>query len=29
MPSGEWSYDLEFGSMADFADAADRAFAAA
>jgi 2-haloacid dehalogenase len=26
-PAGEWSYDLELGSMADFADAADRAFA--
>jgi 2-haloacid dehalogenase len=25
-PAGEWSYDLEFGSMAAFADAADRAF---
>jgi putative hydrolase of the HAD superfamily len=25
-PSDEWSYDLEFNSMADFADAADRAF---
>jgi len=27
-PSDEWSYDLEFTSMADFADAADRTFAA-
>jgi 2-haloacid dehalogenase len=27
-PAGEWSYDLKFNSMADFADAADRAFAA-
>jgi putative hydrolase of the HAD superfamily len=26
-PSDEWSYNLEFSSMADFADAADRAFA--
>jgi len=25
-PSGEWSYQLEFGSMADFADAAEQAF---
>ncbi len=25
-PAGEWSYDLEFGSMADFADAVDQAF---
>jgi 2-haloacid dehalogenase len=28
-PSDEWSYNLEFSSMADFADAADRAFAGA
>jgi putative hydrolase of the HAD superfamily len=28
-PSGEWSYDLEFPSMAAFADAVDRAFASA
>ena len=27
-PSEEWSYDLELASMADFADAVDRAFAA-
>jgi putative hydrolase of the HAD superfamily len=27
-PSGEWSYDLEFGSMGDFADAVDRGFVA-
>jgi 2-haloacid dehalogenase len=27
-PAGEWSYDLKFNSMADFVDAADRAFAA-
>jgi 2-haloacid dehalogenase len=27
-PAGQWSYDLKFNSMADFADAADRAFAA-
>jgi putative hydrolase of the HAD superfamily len=26
-PSDEWSYDLEFNSMGDFADAVDRAFA--
>jgi putative hydrolase of the HAD superfamily len=26
-PSGEWSYDLEFPSMGEFADAVDRAFA--
>ena len=26
-PAGTWSYDLEFPSMADFADAVDRAFA--
>jgi 2-haloacid dehalogenase len=26
-PSGEWSYDLEFASMGDFADAVDQAFA--
>jgi putative hydrolase of the HAD superfamily len=26
-PSGEWSYNLEFNSMADFADAVGRAFA--
>jgi putative hydrolase of the HAD superfamily len=26
-PSGDWSYDLEFGSMAAFADAVDTAFA--
>jgi putative hydrolase of the HAD superfamily len=25
-PSGEWSYDLEFASMGDFADAVDQAF---
>jgi 2-haloacid dehalogenase len=25
-PSGEWSYDLEFASMGDFADAVDRSF---
>jgi putative hydrolase of the HAD superfamily len=25
-PSGDWSYDLEFASMGDFADAVDRAF---
>jgi 2-haloacid dehalogenase len=28
-PSGEWSYDLEFASMGDFADAVDQAFAGA
>ena len=28
-PSGDWSFDLEFHSMRTFADAADRAFAAA
>ncbi len=28
-PSDEWSYDLEFPSMGDFADAVDRAFAGA
>ena len=28
-PAGEWSYNLEFRSMADFAEAVDRAFAAA
>ena len=26
-PAGEWSYDLAFDSMGDFADAVDRAFA--
>ena len=26
-PTGEWSFDLEFNSMVDFADAVDRAFA--
>jgi hypothetical protein len=26
-PTEEWRYDLEFPSMADFADAVDRAFA--
>ena len=26
-PSGAWSYDLEFPSMGEFADAVDRAFA--
>ena len=26
-PAGEWSYDLEFASMGDFADAVDQAFA--
>ena len=26
-PSGEWSYDMEFASMGDFADAVDQAFA--
>jgi 2-haloacid dehalogenase len=25
-PTGEWSFDMEFHSMADFADAVDRAF---
>jgi putative hydrolase of the HAD superfamily len=27
-PAEEWSYDLEFGSLAELADAVDRAFSA-